>query len=253
VLKEALKRVQTSNGLPTPTTSTQGKGFDDAHNAFDFAKPSYVSAAFDTATATLQPVGAAPTRAVTVARPQAVEVPIVIPTERGPAPLEPQRPVFFRKIKLRVRLERNKLVLFEISGEVDFKTAAEERAQVIIANANKPPVTDQTGSGLAVQAQPGASADSQNNPGDGIVDYRLLVAYDSGTGKLSEELAFGSGETDSNGLVQIANASPPAAIGNVAGALMVFAPLLAKSIDTAVTPNGGSALGLAGGVTARGA
>jgi large repetitive protein len=241
VLKAALQQIQSTNGLPTAAVNTQGKGFDEARNSFDFAKPSYAAAAFDTATAALQPVGTAPTRAVSVARPQAVEVPIVIPTERGPAPLEPERPAFFRKIKLRVRLERNKLVLFEISGEVDFKTAAEERAQVIKANANKQPVTDQVGSGLAVQTQPGASADPTNNPGDGIVDYRLLVSYDSATGKLAEELAFGSGETDRDGLVQIKNATPPAAIGNVAGALMVFAPLLAKSIDTAVTPGGGSA------------
>ena len=53
------------------------------------------------------------------------------PVEHPPEAAEPDRPPIFRRLGFRTRFERDDLVLFEISGQFDFRVQAEEAAGFI--------------------------------------------------------------------------------------------------------------------------
>ena len=127
---------------------------------------------------------------------------------RPPEQLKPP-PSFLRRLELRVRLERNKLVLFEVIGEIDFNTALEKQK-------------------LKVQSVP--LPGGPVNPADGVTDFRLTVMYDTATGRLTEELALAASDNDLDGLVSIG----PGLGADIFGALLVFAPVIGKAIESAV-------------------
>jgi hypothetical protein len=123
-------------------------------------------------------------------------------------------------------------VLGEISGEVDFETLDEENAEKIRSATG---ITDSAGDQIIMS--PTATA-QQPPPGDGTTDYRLTVSYDPATGRLTEEFVLGAAESDTNGLVHTSLNNGTSRIRNVEGALLIFAPLLAASVDTAVSAEG---------------
>ena len=242
VLETVLERLGTDLGIPVNVVNRTGTGFNDAQGAYQAAQNgngTYDPQTFRNSSAEyIPPPPITPTRQVSVRRPPPHTEPIKTPTERGPAPNAPERPPVFRSIRIRVRLERNRLVLAEVAGQFDFVTQTEASAQTIRDSTGRTDPTD-----LTIAAQRHATADANANPGDGIVDYRLTMSYDSATKKLRQELVLGAGETDRDGLIQIFNSSDGGSnvIGNISGALLIFAPLLAASVDSAVTAEGDEA------------
>lgn len=177
----------------------------------------------------------APTRQVTVERKPGEARPIAIPTVKTPTPTEPARAPFFHRISIRGRFERNFPVLGEISGEVDFQTVDEQNTEKIRSATG---VADSAGDVIVMS--PNATA-QQPPPGDGTTDYRLTVSYDRATGRLTEEFVLGAAESDTNGLVHTSPNDGNSRIRNIEGALLIFAPLLAASVDTAVSAEGDDA------------
>jgi hypothetical protein len=148
----------------------------------------------------------------------------------GPPPEPDPKPSVFRRAGLRVRLERNVLVLAEISGRLDFETDLEARLR------QQPGVTPAT---LHLQQTAGASTNP--NPEDGVVDFLLNVTYDPATRQLAERLAIGASPEDRDGLLHMTNpAQSPRSAENVFkdifGALLVMAPVInaaAAAVDPA--------------------
>ncbi|RPJ02310.1 MAG: hypothetical protein EHM39_02140, partial [Chloroflexi bacterium] len=203
VLSQVLSALGTELGVPVNIINRTGAGFADAraaHQAAAAGGAAYSPPEFRDTTVTYTPIVITPTRQVSVRRPPPHTEPIKTPTERGPAPNAPERPPVFRSIRIRVRLERNRLVLAEVAGQLDFVTQVEASAQTIRDGSGHNEATN-----LTIASQPNATADPSANPGDGIVDYRLTMSYDSATKKLLQELVFGAGETDRDGLLHVFN------------------------------------------------
>jgi hypothetical protein len=241
VLSEVLNALGTELGVPVNIVNRTGTGFTDARAAQLAAAaggPAYNPREFRDTSVTYTPIVITPTRQVSVRRPSPNTEPIKTPTERGPAPNAPESPPVLRSLRIRARLERNRLVLAEVAGQLDFVTQVEASAQTIRDGSGHNESTN-----LTVTAQQNATADPNANPGDGIVDFRLTMSYDSATRKLHQELVFGAGETDRDGLIQVFNSGAGASsvIGDITGALLIFAPLLAASVDSAVTAEGDEA------------
>ena len=176
--------------------------------------------------------GAAPAGSIigTLARaksdPQQQPVP---PPPRKPPPTPPdaRKPGIFRRMGGRVRIERSVPVLFEIDGQLDFETALETSMRKSQSQINGQPAP--AGSFLGYDGE------------DGVVDFSVLVAYDTSTHYLTEAISLHSGAGDKNGLVELKN---PQDGGhrwrNALGAMMVLSPILAKGL-------GDSDLGTAAG------
>ena len=115
---------------------------------------------------------------------------------------------FFRGLHLRIRLERNKLVMFEIGGTFDFKTAA-ERART------------------AINPSPAALFPNKD---DGLTKFRVTITHDTATKELTEEFALMAAGTDLNGLWQTQVGAPQGTSPvNGYAAFLAVAPLLADA------------------------
>jgi large repetitive protein len=241
-LTNAMTKIAQTNGLSVSFDTPSANGFSEAE-----AQGAVNDHSFEDAVATLVPPTVAPpppTRQVTVGRKPPETHPVEIPTVRAPAPTEPARAPFFHRISFRVRVERNFPVLGEISGEVDFLTVDEQNTDTIRSATG---VTDSAGDTIIMSP---AATSQQPPPGDGTTDYRLTVSYDRATGRLTEEFVLGAAESDTNGLVHTSLNDGTRRIRNIEGALMIFAPLLAASVDTAVSLDGDDppvAVGIAAG------
>jgi hypothetical protein len=200
---------------------------------FPFGGPEsadYVRGEYQTVIASYAIPARMETREVEVFRETELDVSIV-PNPPGPPAKAPDRPNFIRRLGFRLRLERNFPVLFEINGEVDFQTALEDTASLIRTEPDHT-LPGSTGEDFRTQ-----DCNDPANPGDGIVDFRLTIHYDTATKRLTQELQLGSGDTDMNGLLCV-DTGTPEVIGHVVGSLLTFAPLLAGSIDSAVSAQG---------------
>jgi len=152
------------------------------------------------------------------------------PAGPAPAPDPNPKPPVFRRAGLRVRLERNVLVLAELSGRLDFETDLEARLR------QQPGVTP-----ASLHLQPTAAASTNPNPEDGVVDFLLNVTYDPATQQLAERLAIGASPDDRDGLLHMTNQpQTPRSAENVFkdifGALLVMAPVI-NSAASAVNPS----------------
>ena len=168
-----------------------------------------------------------------------IEIPVTpVPApqvEHPPEAKEPERPPIFRRISFRVRFERSKLVLGEISGQFDFRLQSEEAVGFIQVNDTRN--SGQSNIGDKVTTPPGASQSGEQ----GVLDYRLTVSYDTATRRLTEELALGFDQQSRDGWVNIDEFNP-VRLANTLGSLMVFAPLLNAGIDSAVNAEGDEAV-----------
>jgi len=125
-------------------------------------------------------------------RPAAKPVP-PLPVPVDPPPSTPPPPDWFRSARLRVRIVRNKLVAFEMTGELDFQTAAEDS---IAKSGQAPGVTPDHFRSLTNGASVGP-----NNPGDGITDFHLLVQHDDATDLTTTLFELRADPSDTNGLL----------------------------------------------------
>jgi hypothetical protein len=153
------------------------------------------------------------------------EVPVKEETPKAPEPSAPdpnKAPPVFRKAGIRVRLERNKLVLLEIFGTLDFETDLEESL--------RSPSTDPD-ERLELEQRLGAST----TPEDGVVDFKLNITYDTSTHFLTETLTLGAAPGDANGLLEMRNPKPPATepsrLKNALGAVLALAPVINEAAD----------------------
>ncbi|WP_372594859.1 hypothetical protein [Actinotalea sp.] len=146
-----------------------------------------------------------------------LERPVAPPPVRDldPTPTKPPVPACFRKIGVTVELLRGTFVRAEVYGEIDIRTATENR----LAASGTDPL-------------PAAS-----NPNDGISRFllRLRIAEDRSSWDVTGE--FRAIEADTDGLWQTRRGTGGSQRGiDVLGAVAVFAPLMA-----AVTPASPSA------------
>lgn len=151
-------------------------------------------------------------------------VPTVIQDVLDVPPDEPEPPDWFRSIALKVRIVKNSFVAVELSGAVDFATAAEDRLQAGSVMGPAPP-------GGRPEIEPGALV---NNSSDGIVDYRILVQVDDAAQVWTVSAALGADPADVNGLALLGAginevmATPSPAL-NMLGMTTVMAPVLATT------------------------
>lgn len=141
-------------------------------------------------------------------------LPPVIVTPTPPPPASNRKPDVIKRLSFRVRLERNVPVLLEISGEIDFETKMEETLHAqpsVPANGH-----------IAGRNLPAAS--SNPNPQDGVVDFKLLIVYDTATNDLTESLYLGAHSEDKDGLYQITSDGTDE-FKNIVGSLLIFAPI----------------------------
>lgn len=167
-----------------------------------------------------------------IRRATAPATPPATPPAPSPAPVpDPNRaPPVFRRAGVRVRLERNVLVLGEVSGRLDFETDLESRLR------------QETGSTTGNLELAPTNAAVNANPEDGVVDFLLNVTYDTATHQLAERLAIGASPDDRNGLLQMTNPrsggsrSAQNIFKDVFGALLVMAPVI-NSSASAIDPD----------------
>ncbi len=155
------------------------------------------------------------------------------PAEHPPEAAEPERPPVFRRLGFRVRFERNQLVLGEINGELDFRTADEEAKGFIKSGDTRN--DDGSDAGSEVKTAPGASQSGEQ----GILDFKLNMSYDTATRKLTQLLALGFDKEARDGWVTKEGSGT---LANTLGSLLIFAPLLNSGIDSAVNAEGDEAV-----------
>lgn len=139
-------------------------------------------------------------------------------------PDEPEPPDWFRSVAVKVRIVKNSFVALEVSGAIDFATAAEQRMQQGILLDPSPP------------AQPPVVNDGVlvDNPADGIVDYRILVQVDDAAQVWTVSAALGADPADVDGLL-LAGALPGQVMAesnaalNMLGITTAMAPVLAST------------------------
>jgi len=237
-LRDALVQIASAQGL-----DISGKFDAPTHDGFAeaLAAGAKNDKRFEDAIATLiAPASASQpfTRQATVKRGAAIPPP-PLPAIATPTPIEPARAPWFHRISFRVRLERWPVetlfpTLAEISAEIDIRTVDEKAAGKVRSATG---VADPTGNQIITS--PSATSKTPP-PGDGTVDFRLTITFDTATDRLTEEIVIGAAESDTNGLAHV-DSDGSGRIRNIEGALLVFAPLLAASVDTAVSASGGSA------------
>ncbi|MDC0666395.1 hypothetical protein [Nannocystis radixulma] len=187
-------------------------------------------------TAEIQPVSEAATIHASIHRDPRPSVtpppgPVTHAPPGAPPPHANRPPSAFRRLGVRLRLERNIPVLAEVRGELDFETELEGRLR---AQPDSVPTGD-----LQMRQQDGASANP--NPEDGVVDFKLTITYDTATRFLTESLSIGASPNDTDGLLRMTNdqQNPRTAqnvFKDIFGALLVFTPVIqdaASSLDPA--------------------
>ena len=141
-----------------------------------------------------------------------------------PAPPANPKPKTLRRLSIRLRLEKNTVVLAEVSGEVDFGS----QMQSTVPGGSPPSSTNS----LGITNTPAASTIA--SPPSGIVDFTLNVTYDLATGNLSETLSLGAAPADINGLLQMQNPSD-STLKDILGAILMFTPILSAA-TSAIDP-----------------
>lgn len=148
------------------------------------------------------------------------------PTPDAP-PMPNSMPAVLRRLGIRIRLERNSLVILELSGEIDFETAMEERLRTQMSSGGTTPTpTDR----LAL-----TNAGGNDNTEDGVVDFKVIYSYNTATSEYGIVLALGSHPEDTDGLLHMTNPGGSGAnrFKNIFGALLLFAPIINTSAVSA--------------------
>ncbi len=195
-----LGRILTELGNVDVTLSSHGF---DASRATDPAHPHNPKFWKATATAT---AGAARDETYTahISRP----APDAPPPPAAPTDPEPARPGFpdwFHRLGVKVRLERGDVVLVQLDGEIDIRTATEQRLAANDPQATLPPA----------------------NPGDGISDFVLRLDLDRSASAWKVTASFRAVDADLDGLWKVERDAGHVRGVNVLGALAALGPVLA--------------------------
>jgi hypothetical protein len=135
-------------------------------------------------------------------------------------PMPNNMPTVLRRLGVRIRLERNNLVLLELSGEIDFETELEQRLRTAASSTDSLQLTNASGN---------------DNPEDGVVDFKIIYTYNTATSEYGITLSLGSHPEDKDGLLHMNNpgGSGSSTFKNIFGALLVFAPIINASAVSA--------------------
>ncbi|WP_199041171.1 hypothetical protein [Glycomyces salinus] len=112
------------------------------------------------------------------------------------SPPESQRPDWLRSIGATVRWERDPVpIAAELRGTIDFQTAHEDALEEYRDD------LDTIGPGLEEPEEGNLpEPDSQPNPDDGVVEFRITVTHDPATATFTETLVARAGAGDRDGL-----------------------------------------------------
>ncbi len=207
---ESLRKDPDLPALPTVTFNIVGHGSTFARPAQDAGSPRREWWRAELASAVTVP-GAITTGIVE--RPP----PDDEPDRRVDPPVErPDKPPFFRSIGVKVRFIRGEFIAFELHGEIDIDTAAEEALR------DRAPADD----------TPQFRALS-SNPADGIVAYRGVFTRNPSDDEWALMLMFGANPADVDGLAMTgapAGSTVPRSVGrDVLGLYTLFLPLIAEA------------------------
>ncbi|MBE7169245.1 MAG: hypothetical protein INR73_01560 [Williamsia sp.] len=182
-----------------------------------------------------QPVAAGNNATTRVKRDLDTVIPVPVPRDQTPQARPPKTPELFRRMGIRVKFQRNQLVLAEINGQFDFAKEATVQTEHVRNTSSKQISPSASQAGNSIAAAPGASnpATPDSNPAEhkGLVDFRLAMVYDSATRKLTQTLELGFDRSNlRDGLVSTPRFDP-VLLADVIGSLLLFAPLLNTGID----------------------
>ncbi len=198
------------------------------------------------ANATSQPAATITLNVSRGARAQPPAQPVVPQPTSPPKPLPNKPPGVFRRAGIRVKILRNQLALIELTGQLDFETEMESR----LRNPSGAPALGAGGS-LGLKQQPAAVAGTNNNPKDGVVDFRLTVVHDPAVHSWTETLAIGAHPDDLNGLLQLTNPHPgdgdvETRLKNLFGSVLILSPIVGTAVG-ATDPNSAGSYAVLGG------
>ncbi|MCJ7754359.1 MAG: hypothetical protein MUP13_07320, partial [Thermoanaerobaculales bacterium] len=128
-----------------------------------------------------QPATMVETTTATLHRPPTATPPAPV-TNPDPEPAPPEFPDWFRRVGLRLQLDRGEIVLAEINGEVDIRTAAERAVASNDSQAELPPAP---------------------NDHDGIPQFVVRLDLDKTSGDWKVTVAFRAVDEDTDGLWKI--------------------------------------------------
>jgi large repetitive protein len=183
------------------------------------------------AVATWQPVDLPGTVTTgTVTRKKADPVTPPPPPDNPAAAPTPTTPSWFKKIDVKVRIVRNHFVACEISGKFDIQTPTESQLAA---------------GGVAHDKIPQWGNMGSQNPGDGIVEAKLIVQIDDAKDTVIISGSFGADPADIDGLLKMGWINPPPdplpgpTYGlNFLGLAVAFWPLIADAASA--TSNNGN-------------
>ncbi len=135
-----------------------------------------------------------------------------------PGPPSNPKPNSVRRLSIKLRLEKNTIVLAEVSGEIDFS----KQMQSAVPGGSPP----SSSNSLGITNTPAASTVA--SPPSGIVDFTLNVTYDLASGDLTETLTLGAVPADINGLAHMDNPSD-STLKDILGAILIFTPILSAA------------------------
>jgi hypothetical protein len=133
---------------------------------------------------------------------------------RDPEPPVPEPPRFLRALGAKVRIVRDELIAAELFGKIDFETTLETYMR------------------QGVQTPELRRLDQ--NPGDGLTDFRVIAQQDSSTRTVAFSMTVGADPADRDGLVMTGTLpGEPLKEGddgrNMLGAMTMFTPVLATA------------------------
>jgi hypothetical protein len=184
-----------------------------------------------------------------ISRPAASPPPQPRPNPANPLPqvtVANKPPPVFRSLRLRVRLERNVPVLLEVSGSLDLETELEARLRNPPAGETpSPPLTDGNLGLKGVSGSNGNNATTEANPQDGVVDFAVVVDYDTATQFVRERLSLGAHPDDKDGLLR-AESTTNDTFKNVIGSMLIFLPITNATVGAVQSGGAGewAALGV---------
>lgn len=192
-----------------------------------------------------QPADAATLTVSRGARP--LPQPAIVKTPTPPPKPPPNKPPdVFRRIGIRVKVLRNEPVLVELTGQLDFETGLEKSLRNPSGATALP-----AGGSLGLKQKPAAVSIPNQNPKDGVVDFRLTVVHDPATHAWTEALAIGAHPDDVDGLLQMTNVhsgalTPENRLKDLLGSTLILAPIIGTAVG-ALDPNSAGSYAVLGG------
>jgi hypothetical protein len=140
------------------------------------------------------------------------------PISPDPHPMPNDIPTVFKQLGIRTRIEKNRLSLLELYGKIDIETALEKELR--------------TSEGRQIDRPSGSDYKFLENGNDGLIDFILQYQFDRATKETKLSLTVKADDRDQDGLLHMNNPGRGDVAKNILGALLIFAPIINKSIES---------------------